>query len=694
MVLTTPIQTNFTAGELGATLAGRVDLPQYFNGAKYLENAIPLASGGVTRRPPLQYKSTANFSLGYYRMIPFQSSPSASYVLVFSSQSATTVGCSVLKNGLEVHSFTLGTAIQPFDFSAGVDFAQSRDVLYIFTSADASYNVSFNSNSNKTVKITTTDDTSWTVETVDFEDGPYNTPNLDVDNTMAPSAKTGTVTMTSVGSFQFDTTGRTDIDRLISVRHKFTAGGDDPDYLKWGVARITSVTNVLQAQADVGGDYKFAQAAANRNFKLGAFSQGLKFPEKGVFHQDRLWMSRYDRLFGSVSNQFERHSPLLPGEDDVPVATDDSAIDITLADFTAERIQWLASEGLLHFATNTGRYVIRGADSYGALTPSTVSISKQSTVGASDIKPVIMNDLYYCRFDNRAIMTTRYDFNEDTYEDVNLNVLNDSILNEGVVALAKQATPFNMLWAVLGDGTFASLTVDKDNKVIAWARHSTELGEVLDVTTVIEDDNRDHVYFAIKNLSANAIHIYELDQFSYRGDLDETTEFVIDGYVTKTNATNLTGLDHLEGLTPHITQGYVNYTQTGTVNSGNFIVTSKPDSGDFEIGMPISPVIRTMGVDITTANTSQVPKVKNIDSVDVRLHRTGSLAVKRIGSNFVENVKFRTASDPVDSYPIFTGVKSVKPYDVSDQVTELEITQPEQAPMTILSLAYKVNIEP
>ena len=42
----TLMQTNFTAGEVSPRLLGRVDIARYANGAKIIENALPVVHGG------------------------------------------------------------------------------------------------------------------------------------------------------------------------------------------------------------------------------------------------------------------------------------------------------------------------------------------------------------------------------------------------------------------------------------------------------------------------------------------------------------------------------------------------------------------------------------------------------------------------------------------------------------------------
>ena len=64
----TLLRNNFTAGEIGPKLEGRVDLPVYQNGCRTLENFIPMRQGGFRTIPGSYYAGAA---AGVARLIPW-----------------------------------------------------------------------------------------------------------------------------------------------------------------------------------------------------------------------------------------------------------------------------------------------------------------------------------------------------------------------------------------------------------------------------------------------------------------------------------------------------------------------------------------------------------------------------------------------------------------------------------------------
>lgn len=83
MTLASIVQTNFTAGELSPRMYGRVDVERYKNGAKEIENCIPLIHGGVRSAPMLTYINEVKTSAKKTRLLRFEFSISQSNILEF-----------------------------------------------------------------------------------------------------------------------------------------------------------------------------------------------------------------------------------------------------------------------------------------------------------------------------------------------------------------------------------------------------------------------------------------------------------------------------------------------------------------------------------------------------------------------------------------------------------------------------------
>lgn len=128
--------TNFSKGEFGPELYGRVDVPQYAAGAKQLRNFIIQRYGGVKFRPGFQFVAEVDDVDVDYRLLPFQYSIDQAYVMVLGEQSMRLAanGGLILEDDLQIVSMTADTAATlevPFhDYVVGdrVYFSGNTDI--------------------------------------------------------------------------------------------------------------------------------------------------------------------------------------------------------------------------------------------------------------------------------------------------------------------------------------------------------------------------------------------------------------------------------------------------------------------------------------------------------------------------------------------------------------------------------------
>lgn len=77
---------SFTTGEVSPKLRGRVDLDQYNNGCRTLQNFTIHPHGGITRRTGSEYVAEIKDSSAESRLIPFEFSTTQTYILEFGNQ--------------------------------------------------------------------------------------------------------------------------------------------------------------------------------------------------------------------------------------------------------------------------------------------------------------------------------------------------------------------------------------------------------------------------------------------------------------------------------------------------------------------------------------------------------------------------------------------------------------------------------
>ena len=682
MPLVNTVQSNLTAGQLTPLLKGQVDFNKYYNGAELIKNIIPLPTGGGTRRPGFMYQA---FISPNSRLIKFQSSLEEGYVLVV--QNATNALVNVYKDGVSLGNFST-TLFGTDDIDEGYSIAQSKDTLFLTFKGGA-----------KVIRLISGDGVTWTVNEMDLIDGPYEEINTDPDLRVRPLATSGGTTVVASlksTSANVATFTSADVGKLIRIRHNFTDDGDSAN--NWGYGTIlninSSITPVGSAvDVQVADGHSFGTTNNTINWRLSKFSAASGFADDIAFFAGRFWIAKDNNIEGSVNNSFDRFSPTIPDGENNHVQTDNSAISLRLLDLQSEFINWLIGNEVLHVGTDTGRYVLRGADSFAAITPTNNKLVRQSTEGCANINPIQFKEIIYVRSDRRALLATQYNFQQDSYDDTNLNTLSDTILNARVKKIVKMTRPFKMVWCLLDDGKLVSLTYDAQQEVIAWAEHEHGSGgEIKDIEVVESGGVSDELYIVVDNNGNGSLQ--QLGAFSYRGDLEPSEHVLLDGSQKLLDPTGYTGRQDLVGSNPYLIQEFQNIPLTEEATSANYTFP-EAFTGTVEVGFPMDVRIRFMPFDIASANSSLQAQFKNIESIVVNLYETLSATFKRVDSKFEEPLDFRDADDDVNAAPpLFSGLQSVDIMGDTDEEIQVEVFQEEQAPFTILNLGYRMQVEP
>lgn len=81
MTISTPTITNFTGGEISPRIEGRIDLAQYYNASRRLENFTIHPHGGISRRSGFRFVTEARNNDKPLLLVPFEFNAQQTYVL-------------------------------------------------------------------------------------------------------------------------------------------------------------------------------------------------------------------------------------------------------------------------------------------------------------------------------------------------------------------------------------------------------------------------------------------------------------------------------------------------------------------------------------------------------------------------------------------------------------------------------------
>lgn len=647
MAKVAPLQATFNRGEFTPLLYGRVDVDQYKGALAKCLNHIPLVQGPLTRRPGTKFVAEVKNSDDTTRLVRFEFSTTQAYILefgdlyfrVYKDHGQIVDGSS---NAVEVTT--------PYSASdvAKLRFAQSNDTLYVAHPDHAPR------------KITRTSHTAWTIETIDFLDGPYLVANT-TSTTLGLSATTGSVTVTAsavTGINGGDGFQSTDVGRLI--RWKDAAGN-------WTWLKITARTSTTVVTATIEGADASATTATT-NWRLGLWCDTLGYPVAVTFFEDRLGWGGAAGAPGRFDlSQSGLYETMAPSDADGTVA-DDDAVSYTLGSTDVQNIMWMIDneKGLL-VGTVSGEWLVRPSTQGEALTPTNVKAAQSTDRGSADV-PVVRagKAVLFIQRAGRKLCESAYVYEDDGFRAPDMTIYAQHITTGGMTDLAYQREPQSIVWAVRDDGTLLGFTYERTQSVLGWHRHTLGGASDADGTAAkvesiavipAPDGTRDEIWMIVQRYidGATKRYIEYMTKLWERGD-DQTDAFFVDCGLTydSTAATTITGLDHLEGETVTILADGATH-PAKTVSGG--AITLDRSASTVQIGYGYNSDAQMLRLDVGAANGTALGKTQRSHRVAFLLHDSLGIQVGRDFDNLIR-LPFRTSADDLGAaVPLFSGIK-------------------------------------
>ena len=543
MAKASPTLNNFTAGELSPRLDGRTDISKYFNGAKTMQNFTIHPHGGASRRPGTIYVNTVKASANTTRLIPFEFNVEQAYILEFGNQyfRIHKDGGTVTSGGSAVEVTTVYTSAQV----AQIKFTQSADVMYLVHPSHPVYKISRTSHTawsitavdfrrgpmqdentssttltsnGRTGSVTITASASTFAATdvgrlVKLHDGFAKITAFTNATTVTAAVqenKSGrtelmpsmTATTLSFAEGDPSSTGLEHNDRIVDSAANFVkegfkvgqkvvitgAGTSANNNSSALLVQVTDDTMLFAPSVDVvdeaaGQSITVAgKLEADDSFSLGAFSTTTGFPACVSFYEERLVFAattnQPQTVFFSVAGDFEDFADGVSAGD---------ALSYTIGSSQVNVIRYLASSRVLIVGTSGGEFAVSASGSAEPLSPTNAQIKRQASYGTADIQPINVGPVTL--FVQRALRKLRelvFNFDTDSYNAPDLTILAEHITETGVVEMAWQQEPDNVIWCVLTNGFLVGMTYRREEQVVAWHEHILG-GRFGDATITVSD---------------------------------------------------------------------------------------------------------------------------------------------------------------------------------------------------------------
>ncbi|WP_151838171.1 MULTISPECIES: phage nozzle protein [unclassified Acinetobacter] len=477
------LKNNVSSGELSPLLWTRTDIQQYSNGSKKLLNAIPLVEGGAKKRPGTKFKGIFSNAI---RLIPFIANSENTYLLilgfgflkVYNPRSYTVV-------------FETSTPYNTLKKVQEIQFAHTKYRMYFVQGETPVHRL-----------LTSADFTSWQFSPFTFNVSPNDeigsTPNV----ALTPSGtEVGQVISLTAASFpnwsdkEMYLTG----DRVIHNSQTWRATIDNKNkepngtnaewvavsdeaanvftplsvgaviQINGGQVKVTEYVSPSRVNGEVLVKLNSAIQAIAKSWILNsiAFSETAGYPKTVCFFKQRL-------VFANTRTSPNQMWFSRIGDDGNFLETTEDADAFSIASSSAQ------SDNILNLAQRGGVVALTGGaefliNSQGALTPSTAQIDEQTSFGAqSNVKPSrVGNELLFVQRGGERLRAMSYNFQADGLVSPELSAVAKHIPenHSGIKEITYQQTPNSIVWIVMNDGKVASITLNRDQEMNAWAQH-------------------------------------------------------------------------------------------------------------------------------------------------------------------------------------------------------------------------------
>lgn len=466
----------------------------------------------------------------------------------------------------------------------------------------------------------------------------------------------------------------------------------------WGTVQITGIISASEANAEVL--IPLFGTSPTIAWREGAWSAYRGYPRCAVFHGGRLVFAgtsdQPNTLWGSRVNDYPNFTP----QDET--VTDDGPFSYTLDAEDVNAIVWLASMRVLMAGTSNAEWRICGGTSVnGPITPSSVQATQETKYGSGPVPPEsVGNVLLFAQPQGNAsspptkIRELTYFFADDSYVAPDLTIMAEHITRGGIVDLAFQKDPQQMLWAVRADGTLLAMIYERAEKVVGWSRQVTD--GIVESVCVIPGKLQAELWLVVqRQINGATVRYVEmmeaLDWTQLSADGDLAYAFFVDcGLSYDGPFMNVFGgLDHLEGET---VVGLVDGRVSAPAVVGGGQVTLPSGGSVVQLGLPYKGTYQTLRPEGGSRQGTSQGKKKRLHEVWLRLLNSWGGLVGP-DAEHLEPIMPRLAEAYMDTEPVLqTGdVKALYrgDYETGGQVT---VVQDLPLPFTICAQMPRLEI--
>ncbi|WP_269915319.1 carbohydrate-binding protein [Acinetobacter sp. HY1485] len=685
----TILKNNFSSGELSPLLSTRTDVQQYANGAKQLFNAIPLVEGGVRKRPGTYFRTQINDAV---RLVPFVIESKNPFVVVFKAKQ-------LLIYNPRTYA-VVATLNSPYTAQ------QVKDIQYV----QYRYDTFITHSEVPVYRLRCSKDfTNW--EMAEFS---FSHPPLDDDNARYPFRK-ATPSDKTIGSYitvslnniakWVETTSYLAGDFVASDEKYYQAIQDSlgqkpsnyPEYwanvseaeadtfkptdvgqymgINSGIVKITKFISESQIGGEIVKGFDSVNPAIERSWSITppAFGSTNGYPRCCTFFKQRLVLANISAAPNKVW-----FSATGGNANFLETTEDADAFSVVSSSGLANSILFLEATRGVVCLTSGGEYMI---SSDGTLTPTTVEIKEHTAYGAYPVtRPCrVGNELIFIQRGGQRVRALSYRYEVDGLVSPEISVMSSHIGVDhgGIDEIVYMQEPESLVWCKLGDGTVASVTFNRDQEVIAWARHDFG-GTAISLCSVPTQLGSDQAFILV-----NRNGVICLEEISFNANLDSQRTVAISNDAVSVEGATYLNQYQLLAIKEH---GY--YTVSANQNNNTLVIPDNEESGNLELGQPFITTVKLFPPEISQAPATSLNSKAKVSRIAFFLHETRGV---KFNGNELEINTFN--DNPLDTQPLFTGRHLYEGGDFGELYElDLVITLDQSLPFHLQAIAIEISV--
>lgn len=439
---------------------------------------------------------------------------------------------------------------------------------------------------------------------------------------------------------------------------------------------------------DFGGSYtppgtgNYTESAWR--WRFGAFSDRRGWPEVAAIWEQRLILSRGDRIYGSVVGSLTNFDRLNENGD----ISADQAFSGTIDN--PNPVRWMVPGDELFIGTAVSEHVLRAQTVAKALGPGNIKLATQTSEGSATQRAIEINGKPIFLQRNSRKLMMMYNIAVDRYDSEDLTRYADHIGNSPLSEFCWQKQPMQILWAVREDGSLVNAALMPKEEVLGFAQRPMAEGlAARSIASITDPDGKSDQLWTAVEVDDGRWFVMLMGAWRNAGQSDPNGLMADAALKFEGPATDILSVPHLSGRTVVIV-GDGKLMGSQLVPANGEIVLDIPVT-EAMVGLDFPAHVELLPLEAGGDNGSAQMKMKRVGRIGFRLLNALGLKVTvGAASKIIENLFTDTPLD--ESIPFFTGDILFDMIGTWDRQNILKIERVSPKQSTILALMQTVEV--